>query len=206
MVERNVRRRMVESDETDVTAAAVSRRTRDEWIAVAFEALLAGGIESLRVEPLARQLGVTKGSFYHHFENRRALHLAVLEEWERLGTLAIIEQVEAAADGPIDQLRALIAATFAPDPFNDRSESAVRSWAMTDPTAAEAAARVDDQRVRFVARLLVGAGLQRQLALRRAKLLYRVLIGEFTWRSSGGPESTRRELDELTDLVLSGRG
>ncbi len=178
--------------------------SRNEWIAGAFEALTDGGIDSLRVEPLAKRMGVTKGSFYHHFENRRSLHLAMLAEWERRGTAQIIDEVEDSTTAPADRLRALGVRTFAADPVSDGIETSIRAWAAIDPVVAEVVSRVDDRRLGFVVKLLVDAGMPRPLAKRRARLLYRTLIGEFVWRTAGGPASTKRELEEMSDLLLAG--
>jgi len=180
----------------------MAQRTREDWIAGAWDALCEGGVGALRVEPLARRMGVTKGSFYHHFADRQALTSALLQDWERQGTEAIIAAVEMTADAPEDQLRTLLGLTFAPDPRGDAIESAIRAWATTDEMAASAAERIDEQRLTFVGNLLHAAGLPKALAGRRAALLYRTLIGEFMWRSSGGPASTERELDELAALLL----
>lgn len=179
------------------------KQTKDQWIFGAFQALCDGGIDALRIEPLARQLGITKGSFYHHFADRRALHLAVLETWEQLGTSAIIDAVEGDAEDPASRFRALIDLVFRSDPTNDAIESAIRGWASTDPVAAAATKRVDERRIGYVADQLVDLGIPRRLATRRARLLYRALIGEFIWRSSGGPASTKKELDELAELLLA---
>jgi AcrR family transcriptional regulator len=182
----------------------VRNLSRNAWIGGAFDVLCEGGIDALRVEPLAKRLGVTKGSFYHHFENRRALHLAMLEEWERRGTGAIIDEVEGATDDPVAQLRSLAARTFASDPVSDAIETAIRSWAVNDDVVAAATARVDSRRLQFVVNVLRHAGLTRPLAERRARLMYRVLIGEFFWRTTGGPASTKKELDEMAELLLAG--
>lgn len=178
--------------------------SRTEWIGGAFAALTDGGIDALRVEPLAKRLGVTKGSFYHHFENRRSLHLAMLEEWEKRGTAQIIDDVEEQATEPLDQLRALASATFASDPEGDAIETSIRTWAATDEIVAAAVARVDDRRLGYVTGLLRSAGMAKGLAERRARLMYRVLIGEFIWRTAGGPASTRTELDEMAILLMTG--
>src|SRR5262245_37612778 len=58
-----------------------ARLDADAWIAAAFEALAAGGIDAVRVEPLAKALDITKGSFYWHFADRRALIDAMLGSW-----------------------------------------------------------------------------------------------------------------------------
>lgn len=169
----------------------------------AFQALTEGGIDGLRVEPLAARLGVTKGSFYHHFENRRGLHLAMLAEWERLGTSQIIDEVDGAQADPAKRLRALAQRTFASDPFTDGIETGIRAWAATDEVVASSVARVDGRRLDYVVGLLRDAGIPKGKAERRARLMYRALIGEFIWRTAGGPASTKRELDEMTELLLN---
>jgi AcrR family transcriptional regulator len=176
--------------------------SRTDWIVGAFDALCEGGIEALRVEPLAKRLGVTKGSFYHHFQNRRALHMAILGEWERLGTSLIIEDVSH-GDDPVEQIHALAIRTLRADPVTDAIETNIRAWAATDEEVSAAVGRVDERRLEFAASLLRQSGLPAPLAERRARLIYRVLIGEFMWRSAGGPTTTRRELDELVELVTT---
>ena len=81
----------------------------DSWISAAMLVLSKKGIESVRVEPLAKMLGVTKGSFYWHFNDRRALLDAMLQSWRQRATLAIIERMERGKPDPADRLRALIA-------------------------------------------------------------------------------------------------
>ena len=151
------------------------RLGREHWVEAAMAALTDGGIDAVRVETVAKQLGVTKGSFYHHFENRRVLHLAMLETWEQLGTHAIIDLVEQ-EQTPESRLRNLVQVTIDTDPESDAAEAAIRSWAATDPVAAEVAERVDHRRIEYVVGLLVDYGMERRQAQRRANLLYLSLI------------------------------
>ena len=69
-------------------AAAKSSLSREAWGEAALEALAAGGLEAVAVEPLARRLGVTKGSFYWHFPSREALLREALALWEKATALA----------------------------------------------------------------------------------------------------------------------
>jgi AcrR family transcriptional regulator len=181
----------------------VTRLSRGRWIAGAFQALVEGGIDALRVEPMAGRLGVTKGSFYHHFDNRRALQLAMLEEWERVGTSQIIDRVERAQTDPLAQLHALALETMGGDERVDAIETAMRAWGREDEVVAAALARVDGRRVAFVVSLLQGIGLPTRLAKQRATMMYRVLIGEFSWRLAGGPRSSKREIRNLVDLLVT---
>lgn len=67
--------------------------TVQDWAAAALDSLATGGIDAVAVEPLARKLGVTKGSFYWHFANRDALLRAALELWERQETVDVLARI-----------------------------------------------------------------------------------------------------------------
>lgn len=180
----------------------MSRKSQQDWVEGAISALGNGGVDAVRIEPLAAQLGVSKGSFYHHFANRRALLLALLDQWEALGTSAIIDQAEAAADEASGKLEALVRIACTPNELGDSVEASVRSWAGTDPVARESTARVDQRRLDYVVGLLVETGMKRAEARRRAAMFYRVIIGDTTWRMAGGPAHSRRELTDLAALLL----
>src|ERR671911_1826652 len=78
--------------------------TAEDWIEAAYRAMAEGGVEAVAVEPLARKLGVTKGSLYWHFEDRKALLEALLERWERESTEARIAAARQVAD-PRERVR-----------------------------------------------------------------------------------------------------
>src|SRR6478609_2382988 len=83
-----------------------TRLDAEAWIAAAFDALAAGGIDAVRVEPLAKALDITKGSFYWHFADRRALLDALLDSWSEGRVAAIREQatVHGAPDAVLGEL------------------------------------------------------------------------------------------------------
>lgn len=70
----------------------------ETWAAAALDAIASGGLEAIAVEPLARKLNVTKGSFYWHFANRDALLKAALELWEQQETDDVIAGLEKEPD------------------------------------------------------------------------------------------------------------
>ncbi len=158
---------------------------------------------ALSVQALARELGVTKGSFYWHFANRQALIDAVMATWEDVATEAIIRQVDSTAPTAEDRIRQLIEATFAPGEAYNAIESRIRQWAASDPAAATIVARVDGRRLTYVRDLLVDAGVPREAAAMRADLFYRALIGEWAWCSHGGPPLSRDALEHLAELVTT---
>lgn len=145
------------------------------WTEAAMRVLAKEGVEAVRVEPLARAMGVTKGSFYWHFSDRRELLDSVLSDWEQLATVQVIEAVERASDEPADRLRELTRRVFR---HGGPLERALRAWASHDESAASVVARVDAERFTFVRRLLEAHGQAPDTAAVRARLLYTSLIGE----------------------------
>ena len=154
-----------------------ARKTRQDWIFAASIALAEGGIEAVRVEPLARRLSVTKGSFYWHFESRRALHLAVLECWEAFGTDDIITQVEDHSGSDArEKMRALWRLTRVDDLGVDL---AIRDWARRDETVRAFVERVDDRRMGYLRGLFLAMDFSTRDAEVRSMLAYSLLIGDY---------------------------
>lgn len=187
----------------------MTRLGPDAWTDAALAALGAGGASAVRVEALARNLGVTKGSFYHHFANRQALLDAALARWAKVGTDDIIRLVNqnTTAD-PQAQLRQLIDLALAdtsasgPEPSPDDIEVAIREWAANDPVAAETVRSVDGRRIAYVVDLLRAAGATPAQADDLAHIVYRVVIGDSLWQRLGGPALSRRARKRLVEELL----
>ncbi|ORW32871.1 hypothetical protein AWB91_09535 [Mycobacterium paraense] len=112
-----------------------------------------GGPEEIRIELLAQRIGVSKGGFYWHFEDRRALLTAVLDEWERSGFKDIIERIEAEVPSgdPRARLRCMFDLVTASESAElTRAELAIRVWARRATDVAERVHRVDDQRMGYL--------------------------------------------------------
>lgn len=176
-----------------------SRKSADDWVLAGLRSLAAGSINDVKVERLAGDLGVTKGSFYWHFEGRDALLAAMLDRWVQLGTDAFIELANSGPDqDPAAMLETLFGAVLqTPDEF-DGSEAAIRDWAAGDPVAARVCAEVDARRLEYVATLLAEAGAPAGEARKRADVLYRIVIGENVWRRYGGDPV---DLDAVMDVI-----
>lgn len=179
----------------------MARISSDDWVFAALRALARGGPQAVRVEVLARELGVTKGSYYHHFGNRQDVLDACVRSWEDLATNEVIRQIDSISGPPDERLRRLAQLVFAPHGDNDGIEAALRAWGGVDPSAAEAVERVDERRLSYVEGLLAAAGVPDPRA--RAELVYRALIGEFAWRRAGGQPLPVSTIDLLCDLVLA---
>jgi AcrR family transcriptional regulator len=148
------------------------------WIAAALDALAAEGPGAVRVEPLAKRLGVTKGSFYWHFRDRENLLRRALADW-RTARIAAIAGQAAAGDDPRTALSGLVDLyAQAPNPKGLAVELAIRALARNHAGAAAAVAAVDAARLAVVARLFVAAGLGQTEAEARALLLYSFVFGQ----------------------------
>jgi AcrR family transcriptional regulator len=135
--------------------SAPTRTPRSSWIEEGLRALAAGGPDAVRIQLLAQELGVTKGGFYWHFDDRRALLEEILDAWERASVDEVIARVESEEGDARAKLRRLSAlAASGDDPL--RTDLAVRDWARREPAVAERLRRVDNRRVAYL-RTLFGA-------------------------------------------------
>ncbi|MDH2416468.1 TetR family transcriptional regulator [Nocardioides sp. CER19] len=130
------------------------RVPRLRWVETGLELLAAGGPEAVRVEAIASILGVTKGGFYGFFANRDALLTAMLDEWERRSTDAVIDEVESSGADVRQRLERAGLRTFSSRMLP--VDLAVRSWARQDDAVAERLRRVDNARMGYL-RALYGS-------------------------------------------------
>jgi AcrR family transcriptional regulator len=134
---------------------ALTRTPRTSWIEEGLRALAAGGPDAVRIEALAEALGVTKGGFYWHFDDRRALLEEILDTWERVSVDEVIERVESEGGDARAKLRRLSAlAASSDEPL--RIDLAVRDWARREQPVADRLRRVDNRRMDYM-RSLFGA-------------------------------------------------
>jgi AcrR family transcriptional regulator len=161
-----------------------------DWIAAAFGILREAGIDSVRIEPLAKQLLVTRGSFYWHFKDRAALLSALLDEWERSDTNRVIEMVEAENGPARERLSRLLAFCVSDD---GKTETELRIWGIRDKDIGVRIAAVDAIRKRYLAQLYEQCGFTKDEAHHRAQHIYNWWVGQFLV-ASGMPLDERLEL------------
>jgi AcrR family transcriptional regulator len=169
----------------------VARLDADAWIAAGFVALAEGGIDAVRVEPLAKTLDITKGSFYWHFADRRALLDAMLGSWAEGRIAAIREQatVRGAPSAVLSDLTDLY--TRHANLRGLTIELAIRSLARTDEAAAIAVRRVDRERLRHVGELFGALGWRAAQVQERAILFYSYLFGQSLLDAKTVPAAAR---------------
>lgn len=175
---------------------ALTRTPRSSWIDEGLRALGGGGPEAVRIEPLARALGVSKGGFYWHFEDRRSLLEEMLDTWERTGVDEVIAAVEAEAGDEREKLRRLFGLASASGAELLRVELAIRDWARREEAVARRLRRVDNRRMDYM-RSLFGAFCEDEDDVEaRCLLAFSLFIGaHFVSADHGG--RSRREVLEL---------
>jgi len=157
---------------------AKARTPRGAWIEAAQQALAAGGPDAVRIEALAKQLGVSKGGFYWHFEDRQALLGETLDAWEQAGTEDVIAAVAEDPADPRDKLRRLFEmAPTAKGVF--AVELALRDWSRRDRAVARRLRRIDDRRLEFMRSLFAQFCAEEEEAEARALLAYSLFIGSY---------------------------
>ncbi|MBK9034102.1 MAG: TetR/AcrR family transcriptional regulator [Myxococcales bacterium] len=165
-----------------VHARAVPRRkpsapephlSATDWEVAALAAVAEHGLAGIAVEPLARRLGVTKGSFYWHFADRDALLRAALARWEQDYTDRVIAAVAEVAT-PRARLRQLIGSVVAGG-RGDRIHLALASSEL--PVVRDTVARVTRRRLDYLASCYVELGQARRLARESALLAYTAYVG-----------------------------
>src|ERR1700683_4578016 len=125
--------------------APPTRTPRATWIDAGLHALAAGGPDAVRIDVLAKSLGVTRGGFYGQFENRGALLEAMLDAWEQAATDEVVEQVERSGVYPRIKIRRAGALSFSEALLP--IELAVREWSRRDAAVAKRLRRVDNRRM-----------------------------------------------------------
>jgi AcrR family transcriptional regulator len=179
--------------------AAPTLTPRTRWIDEGLNALAAGGPDAVRIEPLARTLGVTKGGFYGYFGGRQALLEEMLDTWERTMVDEVIDRVEEEGDDPKARLRRLFAiATSGPGLL--KAELAIRDWARRDGAIARRVKRVDNRRMDYMRSLFVPICRDADEAEVRCLLAFSLFIGSpFITADHGG----RSRIDVLERALAS---
>lgn len=179
---------------------AKARTPRDAWIDTALRALAEGGPDAVRVEALAASLGVTKGGFYWHFKDRRALLEEMLDTWERAGTEDVISRLDREPGGPRAKLRRLF--DLAPS-ADFEVELALRDWSRRDRDVAKRLRRVDTRRMAFLRSLFGQFCADADDAEARSMLAYSLMIGSY-FVAARHPGRTRAQMLRLAaDRLLA---
>jgi AcrR family transcriptional regulator len=175
-----------------VTTAQLSA---NDWLDQGLETLAQSGFTALKAEPLAKAMGVSRGSFYWHFADVGAFHAALLKRWRDTSTEQIIANLEQVADRK-DPMHVLLRAAFS---GRQPVELAIRTWATVDAAARNAVLAVDKRRLSYIEDLLAAGGFTPVVAQARAQILYWAFLG---YTLSDKPLPKPRQAEILDELIL----
>ncbi len=175
------------------------RLSREDWIRGALDLLVETGIEGVKIVPLAERLGVTSGSFYWHFKNRRELHDALLEYWEREMTDAVMDAANAFAGSPRERIWRMMEQVMTAGLAS--LDLAFWHWAQTDAGARRAFKRVLKKRFEFAAWTFSQAGFSDEQAEVRGRMMVVYMMGESTLFP--GPMAKRKKDLKLKHAILT---
>ena len=182
---------------------ALTRTPRSSWIDEGLRALAAGGADAVRIEALARALGVTKGGFYWHFDDRRALLDEMLDTWERVSVDEVIERIEAGGGNAKARLWRLSALAASGDELRGMDplmiDLAIRDWARRDGAVAERLRRVDNRRMDYMRSLFGAFCADEDDVEARCMLAFSLWIGNPFIAADHGPRSR----DDAVALALT---
>ena len=190
MSQRNGTRNRTESSMADQLSAK-------DWLDQGLKTLTDSGFTALKAEPLAKAMGVSRGSFYWHFADIGAFHAAVLAHWRDVAAEQVIANLEAAS-GAANPLPRLLRGAFSGQPA---LENAVRTWASFDPKARAAVRAIDRRRLNYVESLFRANGLSPAVARSRAQILYWAYLGYALSEQPLPRAKQAAVLEELLDIA-----
>jgi AcrR family transcriptional regulator len=174
---------------------------REDWLNAALVVLNEEGVNGIKVLPLSKRLGVTRGSFYWHFEDRDELLRGVLRHWDEELTDTVIANAKVLDATPREKMESVMTDVL----FNHREayDRAIAAWGAFDQEATKAYKRVIRKRFRFLASVLSDAGISKSDAEFRARLILGFLSSEIEHQPRRSRAKQLADLKRLCDIVFA---
>lgn len=181
------------AQKTSSPPSSQNRLTEQSWIDAAVRHIIKESMSDIRVEKLARDLGVTKGSFYWHFRNHQHLLQRVLEQWTERATIRVTEWSKSGNASGVERITRLLElpSNVSADNHGADIELAVRSWARRDETAADIVTKIDKMRLNNFVELISELGFAGEEARQRAAIALAFMLGD-SFLKSGMSQTERR--------------
>lgn len=178
--------------------------TREDWIHAAQEVLVTSGVDAVRVDTLAKQLQITRGSFYYHFKSRGELLEGILGNWRARATEDVILHLRNAHSSPLQQLQRLLELPSHGQTAKDAAsiELGIRGWARRDKQARQAIDEVDSHRLSYIEGLLIQAGVASDEAQDRAYLIYAYQISLALLHSEDTPQQRLARSQRMAGILI----
>ncbi len=215
--------RMVSTDtRTDADDTVQGRSTQEDWLRLALDTLIRDGIDRVKVQIMARQLNVSRSSFYWFFKSPQDLHRQMLDRWLTKNTGPIIQRALRPARTIAEAILNVFECWVNEDLFDPHLDVAIRLWARRAPEVLEVVTSADQQRLDALAGMFARHGFAPDEALVRARVLYFTQIGQYTLDiredmalrlsrtrayvlSFSGQEATEAEIARFEAIALAAR-
>lgn len=153
--------------------------SREAWLSAALTVLEKHGIANVKIDRLSKQLKVTRGSFYFHFQGLKDLLASMVHEWRTRNCLPFqrlagqnIEDGQAFFD--------MVAGVWVKeDPFSPKLDLAIRDWSRSAPALAREVALIDELRIDLLTRAFLAMGYPEDESVVRARITYFHQIGYY---------------------------
>ncbi|MDB6182285.1 TetR/AcrR family transcriptional regulator [Paracoccus fistulariae] len=153
------------------------RGSRHLWLEAARAALLEGGIDAVKIQPLATRLNLSRTSFYWFFKDRAAILDALLADWDATNTGALTQACAAYAETLPEAILNLLSVFLRDEDFDPRLDFAIRGWALQSDAVMARVAAADAQRLDAIRQMFLRFDLDPDEADVRARTVYLVQIG-----------------------------
>ena len=138
--------------------SSINRLSKEEWLHRALELFVKGGNVKLRIDSLVKSIGVTKGSFYWHFKDRKDFIVSLSKYWVDYSTLQVVDIVNQQWGNPKKCLLILMKTVFEKD--LGKYDLTMRAWAAMNPEVAKIIRKTDEQRIATVSKLFYEMGFR----------------------------------------------
>jgi len=176
------------------------RGSYEGWLQAAYDALLDGGVDAVRIMPLAKVLHLSRTSFYWFFRDREELLNALVTKWRDKNTGNIIRQSEAYAESAAEATLNVFDCWLDQDLFDSQFEFAIRSWGLQSSDIAAEVKQADAQRLDALKAMFCRFGRQDNAADVRARTLYLVQIGYISMQTQETALERMRRMAEYVEI------
>jgi len=185
-------------------AGRTPKTTVKNWIDAAQRTLIDEGIAGLKVDRLAKRLGVTRGGFYHYFKDRDEFFDQFIAYWEATCRFLPQEAPPVKAGDAVEWLERIIARLIESDGYDYRFDLAVREWARADKRAGRAIERADHERLEVLRRFFEAIGYDEEFAAIRARVFYYHQIGFYAIGIRQSMAERRKNSQSYIDILCGG--
>lgn len=177
--------------------------SREDWVAAARKVLEKRGISEVKIDGLARQLHVTRGSFYFHFTSLHDLHEELLNEWRRSNCAPFHELAACSHEDGLKLFSDIVHIWVDEDPFSPALDLATRDWSRISASLAQEVEENDNLRMELLTGAFQKMGYRQDESIVRARITYFHQIGQYAL-SFKEPRHVREQYQPLFGSVLLG--